>query len=240
MAGYEPLNTLKSVDEDLWIVDGPEIRFYGLPFTTRMTLVRLGSGDIFVHSPIQPTPELIDAVSALGPVRHLISPNWIHYAFVGDWAARFPEAHAWASPNVRERAANNHVDVAFDADLAATPDAAWAEDIDQTIVGGSALHQEAVFFHKRSRTLILTDLIENFERSKLRWWMRPIAALVGVLAPKGKAPIDMRLSFRDKPALQASVAQMLDWAPERIILAHGKWIEENGTEELRRAFAWAL
>ena len=33
MAGtYEPLNTLKPVAEDIWIVDGPAIRFYGMPF----------------------------------------------------------------------------------------------------------------------------------------------------------------------------------------------------------------
>lgn len=36
------------------------------------------------------------------------------------------------------------------------------------IVRGSSVHREAVFFHRASRTLILTDLIENFEPAKLR------------------------------------------------------------------------
>jgi hypothetical protein len=30
------------------------------------------------------------------------------------------------------------------------------------------------------------------------------------------------------------------WQPERIILAHGRWYEKDGTEELRRAFRWLL
>jgi hypothetical protein len=42
---YEPLNVLKLVAEDLWIVDGPIVRmsyFLGsMPFPTRMVVVRL-------------------------------------------------------------------------------------------------------------------------------------------------------------------------------------------------------
>ncbi|MCP5170337.1 MAG: hypothetical protein H6999_11365 [Hahellaceae bacterium] len=31
---------------------------------------------------------------------------------------------------------------------------------------------------------------------------------------------------------------MLQWQPERIILAHGRWYAHDGTAELRRAFRW--
>jgi hypothetical protein len=33
---------------------------------------------------------------------------------------------------------------------------------------------------------------------------------------------------------------MLAWQPERVILAHGRWYQHNGTAELRRAFRWLL
>ena len=49
---YAPLNVLKPVAPDVWIVDGPVIRFYGLPFTTRMTVIRLPDGGLWLHSPI--------------------------------------------------------------------------------------------------------------------------------------------------------------------------------------------
>jgi hypothetical protein len=40
--------------------------------------------------------------------------------------------------------------------------------------------------------------------------------------------------------LRASVETMLGWAPERVVLSHGRPFEQNGTDELRRAFAFAL
>jgi hypothetical protein len=49
----------------------------------------------------------------------------------------------------------------------------------------------------------------------------------------------MRFSFRrHKAELRAAVAQMRAWAPERIILAHGKWYCVNGEAEVERAFQW--
>ena len=101
---YEPVNTLKPVDQNIWIVDGPVIHFKKVPFTTRMTVVRLGSGDLFVHSPTLLTPELKSEIDSLGPVRHLISPNKIHYWWIGEWGREYPDAIKWASPGVHPSA----------------------------------------------------------------------------------------------------------------------------------------
>lgn len=162
MASEAPL--LTPLAEDIWIVDGPTIDFYRIPFPTRMTVIRLANGELFLHSPINWTPELAAALEELGPIRHLVSPNWIHYAYIGDWAARYPEATSWASPGVRARAESRNVKITFDRDLAEAPAPEWAEDLDQLIVEGSKVHTEVVFFHKKSRTLVLTDLIENMAR----------------------------------------------------------------------------
>ncbi|MEH2557552.1 hypothetical protein V1286_005081 [Bradyrhizobium algeriense] len=40
-----------------------------MPFTTRMTVVRLGNGDLFIHSPIAFEPALADRLQAMGTVR---------------------------------------------------------------------------------------------------------------------------------------------------------------------------
>ena len=54
-------------------------------------------------------------------------------------------------------------------------------------------------------------------------------------------PRDMRATFRGgEDQLRGAIRQMIDWAPERVILAHGRWFQSRGTEELRRAFAWVL
>lgn len=168
---YHPLNTLKPVGPNLWIADGDLIHMafpLGLkvPFSTRMTVVRLSDGGLWCHSPIAPSPALQAEIDALGPVRHLVSPNRIHYAHIPAWAARYPAAKTWASPGVRERAASQHIAVAFSADLddRAPPD--WAIDLEQLAFAGSWAMTEMVFFHRASRSLILTDLIENFETDK--------------------------------------------------------------------------
>ncbi len=235
--GYEPLDTLKPVAPDIWIVDGPLIRFYGMPFSTRATVVRLANGDIWVHSPTRLSEGLRGEVTALGPVVHLVAPNWIHYAHVAEWQAAFPDALAWAAPWVAERAAKKGKALRFDRDLGPVAEAPWAGQIEQMIVEGSRVHREAVFFHRASKTLILTDLIENFEARNLPWWMRIAARLGGILDPDGKMPRDMRASFiGHRDALRRAVETMIGWGPERVILAHGRWYDRNGADELRRAF----
>jgi len=240
---YDPISTLKPVADDLWVVDGPLVHMaFGwlkFPYPSRMVVVRLRSGELWVWSPVAVSPQLRAEIDRLGPVRHLVSPNRIHYAHIPAWQAAYPGALAWASPGVRERAADQHIAVRFDHDLGDEPPAAWRGEIDQLIFRGSATLAEVVFLHRASRTLILADLIENFERDKVPAKWRWIAALGGVLDPDGKTPGDLRWTFRKHRDLaRRGYEQMLAWAPERIIMAHGRWYEHDGQHELRRAFRW--
>ena len=240
---YQPLNTLKPVADDIWIADGDvtwmNMGILRAPFSTRMTVIRLQDGGLWCHSPIAPNEALFAAIDALGAVRHLVSPNYIHYAHIPAWQARYPQAVAWASPGVRERAAKNRIAVRFDADLDDTAPPDWAGQIAQTLFRGSRIMREIDFFHHASRTLILTDLIENIETAKMRggFW-KLMMKLAGNSDPDGKAPIDMRATFTDRDAARASLKQLLAWQPARIILAHGRWYAENAEAELRRAFRW--
>ena len=234
--GYEPLYCLKAIATNIWIVDGSWIKFYGLPFPTRMTIVRLENGDVWVHSPIKIDDALAQAVSSLGPVRYLIAPNWIHYAWVSDWQVYFPDALTFVSPGVVARAESQGVALHLDTHLIDEPEAQWASEIDQR-VADSGYHQEVIFFHRASQTLILTDLIENFEKHKMPWWTRPFLILGGVCAPNGAMPRDMAASFKRRHHhLSQLVKEMISWQPERIILAHGKWFDKNAVNELKRAF----
>ena len=240
---YAPLNTLKPLAPELWIADGPIARLaaFGIkaPFPTRMTLVRLADGALWCHSPIAPDDALFAAVDALGPIRHLISPNPLHYTHIAAWKQRYPQATAWASPGVRERAASQRIEVTFDADLDDAPPLPWADTIDQLCFRGSRVMQEIVFLHRASASLILTDLIENFEPAKLPTAMRWLARLGGVTDPDGKAPLDMRLTYvGHKAEARDSFARVLAWQPQRVILAHGRCYLDNAVAELRRAFRW--
>jgi hypothetical protein len=239
---YTPQNLLKPVAENVWIVDGPEIRFsylgLKLPFPTRMTVIKLPDGGLFVHSPTSLTDALAEQILETGPVRFLIAPNTLHYWWIPDWKRRYPSATVYAAPGLEESANRS---LPIDQILGDVPPAGWAGIVEQTIVHGDML-TEVVFFHRPSRTLVLTDLIENFEPWRFRSWLyRFVMRLFGAADPDGKAPVDMQLTFwRHRKEVRAAVERMIAWEPERIIIAHGRWYEGNCAAELRRAFRWVL
>lgn len=241
---YEPLNTLKQVDENIWIVDGDVIEMnvlnFGVPFSTRMTIIKLDDGVLWCHSPIKPNDQLIKEINQLGEVKHLISPNKLHYAYIHEWKNIYPNSTTWASPGVEKRASSQNILVKFDKVLGECPLSEWSKDIDQLIFKGSHVIEEVVFFHKSSHVLILTDLIENFEASRTssKFW-KTIYKLGGIADPNGQTPIDMRLTFwGQKDKARRCYYKMLSWNPEKIILSHGRWYDSDGMAELKRAFNW--
>lgn len=241
-ATYPPLNRLKPVCDDVWIVDGPLIR-YGLrwpkfSFPTRMTVVRVG-GDLFIHSPTELTSQLMAEVEAIGSPRWLIGPNRIHYWWIRDWKRAFPTADVYLAPGIKAQA-GRRIDFPY-RELDRDHGYPWDARIRTLPVAGSYMI-EVIFFDQGTRTLILTDLIENFEPHKVRSpFIRWLTRIGGVQDPHGSMPKDMRLTWsRHKPQLKAAVKTMISWAPARIILAHGRWYDRNGAEELRRAFCWLL
>lgn len=241
IAPYAPLHTLKSVTDDVWIADGPTIRFSlggeGLCFPTRMTIVRLPSGELFIHCPTELTPELAAEVSRLGPPRYLIGPNRLHYWWLPEWRDAFPDAQAYLAPRL-QRHARGRID--FEGrPLDRESGYPWDIALKTLPVAGRFM-TEVVFFHRSSRTLLLTDLIENFEPDRVHAWMvRLLIWLGGVRAPDGQMPRDMRLTF-PRAELRRAVERMIGWDPERVIIAHGRWFPRNGAAELRRAFRWLL
>lgn len=242
MLPYTPLSTLKRVSDGIWWVDGPvmKMRFgpVSLPFPTRMVVVRLSSGGLWLWSPIAPTPELFAEVDALGRVEHLVSPNRFHYASISLWKKRYPHATAWASPGVRERARSQNIEASFDADLVDEAPLAWSQDIEQCLFKGSRYVEEAVFFHQASSTLILADLVIALEPARVRAPLRWLFALVGIIWP-GRTPRDIQPTFWGRKAqARAGYQRMLGWQPRQVVVGHGRSYFEDATAQLERAFAW--
>lgn len=51
----------------------------------------------------------------------------------------------------------------------------------------------------------------------------------------------MQLSFwRHRDDVRPAVERMIAWHPERIVIAHGRCYDRDGTKELKRAFRWVL
>jgi hypothetical protein len=177
-------------------------------------------------------------VIKLGQPRWIIAPNRLHYWWVPDWKAAFPATEIYLAPRVIEQA-GTRIDFPY-SNLEHRGGYAWDKDIATLPVTGSYM-TEVVFFHRPSRTLLLADLIENFEPEKLSCGMRYLAWLGGCLAPNGSTPRDLRFTYgRQNPELREAVEKMISWDPERVILAHGCWYQRDGANELKRALRWAL
>ena len=244
MAGtlYEPINVYKPLAPDVGIVDGPFEHFtvagirMPMPFTTRMTVVRLGNGDLFLHSPIAFDQGLAAELARMGTIRHLVSPNQWHYAHIGEWQRAFPDALAWGSSAAARRSRARHVDVQFVRWLDIHPPAEWHGEIDQTLMPGG-IFKEIVFFHRASKTLILTDTIMNLDPEKTDRPWRGFARLLGMTTPQGGLFFGMRLPLLlQRKRARAAFRTIRSWHPQRIVLSHGRIFETSVDEVFRRLF----
>ncbi|ATQ44011.1 DUF4336 domain-containing protein [Caulobacter mirabilis] len=219
---------LEPIGDDIWLAEGPSVRYFGLTLTTRSTVVRLAGGGLWVHSPIALDDALAREIEALGEVRELIAPNAQHHLHLGAWMARYPAARAHAAPGLRPK----RPDLAFASDLGTVADAAWAGEIAQTVF--PAKPDEVLFFHARSSTAILTDLIINIRLELQSPLASVIARLDGIAWPRGGVSRLYRMSVRDEGRARAAAAQLLGWRPAQAVIAHGEWFRRDATEELAR------
>lgn len=219
---------------DIWIAEGPVVDFYSFPYPTRMAVIRLRDGTLFVWSPIALNDALRAEVDALGPVAHLVSPNAIHHLFLGEWKDAYPLARLYASPGLPKR----RRDLRFDAVLGDAPEPAWADDIDQVAMRGSFIMTEIVFLHRASRTVIFADLIENFRSDWFKGWRAVVTRMDGIIGPPGGAPREWRATFWRRDQARRALERILAFAPRQVVMAHGEIARENGTEFVRKAFRW--
>ena len=92
---------------------------------------------------------------------------------------------------------------------------------------------EWAFFHNESKTLILTDLLFNICNSK-SWITRMVMRLNRAYNKLSMTRIS-RSFIEDKQLWQSSIQKILDWDFDKIILAHGDPILENGKSEFEQA-----
>lgn len=141
----------------------------------RMTVIRMEEGGLWVYAPIAPTPECLRLMCNLeakwGPVKHIILPTVSgieHKVFVGPFARQFPTAQVWVAPNQWSFPLNLPLPwLGLPADrtypLPRSGNTPFANEFDYAILGpinlGLGPFQEVVFFHRRSRTLCVTDCV---------------------------------------------------------------------------------
>lgn len=221
---------LLNLADGLWVAAAPH-HFMGLHVGTRMTVVKLHTGGVLLYSPIALDGNLRRELDAIGPVTHIVCPNLFHHMYAGAAKAAYPAATLHGPAPLRKK----RPDLALDADLTETPHPDWAGDLEAVTVQGSLMH-ETVFFHAASRTLITSDLVENFKHAEhlpTRAWLW----LGGILGRVSWHRV-LRLVYWNRRAARASVERLLALPFERVIIAHGDVIERDAKATLREGLRW--
>lgn len=209
--------------DNLWEVRGAWSNKLG----RRMTIVRVGNGDVFVHNAIRLTPPDLAWLKGLGRVRGVIAPNKFHCTD-GGWLARAcPGASIYAPPN---KFAHFEAQDLEPQDVATDFPAEVACDLECIPMHGTRI-AESAFIHHPSRTLILCDLAMNMENvfsgvegAIMRW--NRVGGRFGVTR------LTKYFFASDKKALVASYRRLLERDFDRIVVNHGAVLETNGRELL--------
>jgi hypothetical protein len=208
----------------------------------RMTVVELPDGGVLVHSPTPPDPALVDAVTAIGPVRHLVAPNLLHHVSVGAWHERFPSATLWAPAGLARKRPDLRVQATLgpaEPGSAAPAAPPWAATFEPLPLAGCPSLDETVFFHGASRSLVCTDLLFNI-RVPATWTTGLVLTLMGT---RGKLAMSRawRRYGRDRAALAESLERVLTRDFRRVLPGHGDVFQDEGAvAACRAALAWGL
>ena len=222
---------LRQLAPDLWVA---ERSFKNGPFDvgTRMTVIRLRDGGLFLHSPVRLDHPLRAALDALGPVRAVVAPNRHHHLFASDYPTGYPDARLYAAPGLPEK----RQDLKVAAELGDEAPEPWRADLEQHFFRGAPFLNEVVFFHPASRTIVFTDLVFNKPRAKTLA-SRLLFGLMGATNQFGPHRLT-RLFMRDHAAARASLERLLRWDFDRVTVTHGDVLESGGREAVRTAFAF--
>ncbi|KAF7000798.1 hypothetical protein CFC21_016613 [Triticum aestivum] len=161
----------EAVKGSVWLFEQEQaLGFSSVSTNTRMTVVRLRSGGLWVHAPIAPTKECIQLIKELGaPVEHIVLPTFAyeHKIFLGPFSRKFPRAQVWVAPRQWSWPVNLPLEFfgvfrskPLEDEDDATP---WAAEIEQKVLSspevGIGPYVEVAFYHKPSRTLLVTDAV---------------------------------------------------------------------------------
>jgi hypothetical protein len=200
-----------------------------------MTVIRLASGQLILHSPCDITAAIAEEISALGPVAHIVAPGNFHHMYVDTAQAAFPRAKTWICPGIESRRPS----LKYNGLLGDVAPPDWGGEIDQVLMQGTRIVREVAMLHRASRTLILVDLIENFTDATphtggaLKFWLKYVFRMWNMPRP---AP-EYRMGWSDRQAAAKSLRRILAWDFQQIVLSHGDLIDRNAREVA--AAAWA-
>ena len=151
------MSNLQNFGQNIWITDGPIAKDMGGLFSTRMIIVKLKNGAIWIESPVIVSYDTFKSITDLGPVKYLSAATPRHFWRLFNAHILFPDAQLWSSRPTRLTLRQG--DMPPTCILTDTPLPEWEDDFEQLTFKGNPGLDEVLFYHKPSHTVILQDLI---------------------------------------------------------------------------------
>ncbi|MEL6938317.1 MAG: DUF4336 domain-containing protein [Cyanobacteria bacterium J06598_1] len=227
---------LEEITKDIWAAQHP-IRYMGLSLSTRMTIIRTSARTLIVISPVAINAELKQQIDALGTVEHIVAPNCYHHLYASEAKAHYPKAILWAAPGLKEKKPELPIDSVLqngDSSLWNELEGIFFDGLKTLGFNGFDAFNEWVFFHPKSRTLILTDAAFHYD-SSFPFFKRLVAKVLGSYETLRPSWLE-KVATKDKARVKASVEKVLGWDFDRVIMAHGIIIERHGKAAFRRGY----
>ena len=205
---------LTAIEENLWELSAP-LKLPGLRMDHRMTVVRLNSGELVLHSPVEYNPALRDAILNLGTPGWLLAPSRFHDMYWPLWFSAFPQARFVAVPGMNKE----RPELPF-SDILAENSNFWDNELLSIPIRGMPRINEYAFLHPATRTLIVADLVFNIDADAQNPLGKLFLRLNGIYRKPGISRI-FRSFIKDKTAFRDSLQQILSHDFKRVIIGHG-------------------
>ena len=170
-------------------------------------------------------------LKALGPVRHIIAPNWFHDLYLADYVSAYPEATLRGPRFLQKLKGRGLVGRTFDENPP------WADVMSRHDVLGLLTFEEAIFFHEPSETLIVADFLMNLPTPEDAPFTRAAFTLFGANNRLCVFPL-LRLALLQRNTLRRAATQIMKWKPKNVIVGHGLPIVADATPRLVKALGW--
>lgn len=216
---------MKQIAENLWLKGYP-LSVLGTHHGRNVTVIRLQSGKLIIHS-MAPFPAAdIQGIHAIGEPAWLVESMLLHDTYAKEGRRIFPDIPFLGPPGFQEV-------VKFPVEPLHPAPREWEGEVETLWIRGAPKLEETAVIHLPSRTLILADLIFNFSPDEKGWNRFFHRHIAGFKRYPGMSRI-FRLFIQDKDAFRESIDQLLAKDFDRIIVGHGNVIEANGKELLIR------
>lgn len=217
------MSRLKIISEGIWFQSYP-LSIMGMEIGRNVTIIRLQSGDLIIHSTAPFEPEDVAAIKELGNPRWLIDVTNFHNTYTAEGVAAFPDI-----PYLATEGFNAPGDIT-PGRLTMQPE--WEGELRIFPIEGMRKVNPVAIYHIPTKTLIVADLIFNLSPASSPWTRFGMKAISAVRPGPSMSRL-YRSMIKDETAFATSVKTIVALDFEKLIVAHGAPILEEPRQILK-------